>query len=106
MYLGAPDSDVHSDLLVSPDSKGSDGVPSLAYFIALECRRLVQCAVMLTVDGSLTAELFQHLGGTGQSVTRLADGDIEDELLDRELLHRVLGLFRHLGRLFLRDFDG
>jgi len=61
---------------------------------------------MLTVDGSLTAELFQHLGSTGQSVTRLADRDVEDELLDGELLHRVLGLFRHLGRVLLGDFDG
>jgi len=43
MYLGAPDSDVHSDLLVSPDTKGSDGVASLACFMALEGRRLVEC---------------------------------------------------------------
>jgi hypothetical protein len=44
----------------------------------------------------LTGQLFQHLGGTGKSVTRLADRDVQDELLDAELPHGVLGL---LGRL-------
>lgn len=48
----------------------------------------------LTVDRSLTRQLLKHLGGTGQSVTRLADGDVEDELLDAELPHGVLGLLR------------
>lgn len=47
-----------------------------------------------TVDRSLTRQLLEHLGGTGQSVTRLADGDVEDELLDAELPHGVLGLLR------------
>lgn len=47
-----------------------------------------------TVDRSLTRQLLKHLGGTGQSVTRLADGDVEDELLDAELPHGVLGLLR------------
>lgn len=45
-----------------------------------------------TVDRSLTAQLLQHLGGTGQSITRLADGNVQDELLDAELPHGVLGL--------------
>lgn len=47
-----------------------------------------------TVDRGLTGELLQHLGGTGQSVTRLADADVQDELLDAELPHGVLGLLR------------
>jgi hypothetical protein len=47
-----------------------------------------------TVDRGLTGELLQHLGGTGQSVTRLADRDVQDELLDAELPHGVLGLLR------------
>jgi hypothetical protein len=42
-----------------------------------------------TVDGSLTAQLLEHLGGTGKSVTRLANGDVEDELLDAQLTHGV-----------------
>jgi hypothetical protein len=48
----------------------------------------------LTVDGGLTRKLLQHLGGTGKSVTRLSDGDVQDELLDAELPHGVLGLLR------------
>lgn len=47
-----------------------------------------------TVDRSLTRQLLKHLGGTGQSVTRLADGDVEHELLDAELPHGVLGFLR------------
>ena len=45
-----------------------------------------------TVDGSLTAQLLEHLGGTSKSVTRLANGDVEDELLDAKLAHGVGGL--------------
>jgi hypothetical protein len=51
-------------------------------------------AAQLTVDRGLTGELLQHLGRTGQSVTRLADRDVQDELLDAELPHGVLGLLR------------
>lgn len=46
----------------------------------------------LTVDGGLTRKLLEHLGGTSKSVTRLANRDVQDELLDAELPHRVLGL--------------
>lgn len=53
-----------------------------------------------TVDGGLTAQLFEHFGGTGESVTRFADGDVEDELLDAEFFHRVGGLV-----LVARDLD-
>ncbi|KAG7059238.1 60S ribosomal protein L11 [Colletotrichum scovillei] len=69
-YLGATDGDVDSNLFVTAD----------------------------TEDGGLTGQLLQNLGGTGQSVTRLADGDVEDELLDVKLAHGVLGLLgRHFG---------
>lgn len=47
-----------------------------------------------TVDRSLTAQLLQHLGGTGQSVTRFTDRDVQDELLDAKLPVGVLGLLR------------
>lgn len=47
-----------------------------------------------TVDGSLTAQLLEHLGGTSKSVTRLANGDVEDELLDAQLTHGVGSLVR------------
>lgn len=45
-----------------------------------------------TVDGRLTAQLFQHLGGTGESISRLADGDVQHELLDAKLPHGVRAL--------------
>ena len=61
-------------LLVSPDAESTDSVSGLA------------------VDGSLTAQLFKHLCRTGETITRLADGDVEDELLDAELPHGVGGL--------------
>lgn len=50
--------------------------------------------IELTVDGSLTAQLLQDLGGTSQSVTRFTDGNVEDELLDAKLAHGVLGFLR------------
>lgn len=71
--LGATDGDVDGDLFVPPDTESSDGVAGLG------------------VDGRLTAQLLEHLGGTSKSVTRLAHGDVEDELLDAELPHGVGG---------------
>jgi len=72
--LWATDSDVNGDLLVTTDTEGTDSVASLR------------------VDWSLTRQLLQNLGGTGKSVTRLSDGDVEDKLLELELSHGVLGL--------------
>lgn len=48
--------------------------------------------VRRTVNWSLTAQLLEHLGGTSKSVTRLADGDVQDELLDAQFTHGVGGL--------------
>ena len=45
-----------------------------------------------TVDGSLTAQLLEHLGGTSKSVTRFTNGDVQDELLNAQLTHGVAGL--------------
>lgn len=74
--LGSTDGDVNGDLLVTTDTEGTDGVTGLG------------------VDRSLTGQLLQNLGGTGKSVTRLSDGDVEDELLNAKLTHGVglLGL--------------
>ena len=66
--LGASDGDVASDLLVTSDTETSEGVTGLAG------------------DGGLTGKLLKHLGGTGESVTRFTDGDVDDELVDLELL--------------------
>lgn len=45
-----------------------------------------------TVDGGLTRQLLKHLGGTGESVTRFTDGDVQNELLNLKLPHGVAGL--------------
>lgn len=71
LSLGATDSDVDGDLLVTTDTEGTDGVAGLG------------------VDGCLTGKLLEHLGGTSKSVTRLSNRDVQDELLDAELAHGV-----------------
>ena len=95
--LGATDGDVDGDLLVTADTEGTDGVTGLACGsvnpTSSSCnlsRRCVWCCwFSRTVDGGLTAQLLEHLGGTSKSVTRLADGDVQDELLDAQLTHGV-----------------
>lgn len=71
--LGASDGDVTSNLFVTPDGEGSDGVSGLGG------------------DGGLTGQLFQDLGSSGEPVTGFTNGDVDDELLDSELLHGVNG---------------
>ena len=92
--LGATDGDVHGDLLVTTDTERADGVAGLRG------------------DGCLAGELFEHLGSSCQTITRLADRDVcyrseytfsiplapkrqsertEDKLVDANLLHGVCG---------------
>jgi hypothetical protein len=55
-----------------------------------------------TVDGSLTGQLFQHFGGTSETITRFTDGDVQDELVDTQLAHGIGALvvaFRHLENI-------
>lgn len=44
-----------------------------------------------TVDGSLTTELLEHFRRSGQPITRFSDGNVEDEFVDAEFPHGVLG---------------
>lgn len=69
--LGATDGDVAGNLLVTADTETTEGVAGLAG------------------NGGLTGELLEHLGGTSQSVTRLTNRDVDDELVDLELLLNV-----------------
>jgi hypothetical protein len=74
--LGPADRDVHGDLFVAADAEGSDGVAGLACKrsgLELVNRERMDLVSGRTVDGRLTGQLLQHLGGTGQPVTRLAD---------------------------------
>jgi hypothetical protein len=95
--LSTTDGDVDGDLLVTADTEGTDGVTGLACgsvnptssSCSLQETRLVVLVVEHTVDRSLTAQLLEHLGGTSKSVTRLADGDVQNKLLDAQLTHGV-----------------
>jgi hypothetical protein len=71
---------MNRDLLVSADTKSSHSVTGLR------------------IDGGLTRQLLKHLGGTSQTITRLADTDVENKLLNLELSHGVGAL---VGRLLL-----
>jgi hypothetical protein len=66
---------VNGDLFVTTDTEGTDSVTSLG------------------VDGSLTSELFKHLGGTSESVTRFTNANVENQLLEAERTHGVGGSF-------------
>jgi hypothetical protein len=74
LSLGATDGDVDGDLLVTADTEGTDSVAGLG------------------VDGGLTRQLLENLGGTSKSVTRLTNRDVQDELGDAELAHGVARL--------------
>jgi len=74
LSLWTTDGDVDGNLFVTTDTEGTDGVAGLA------------------VNWSLTGELFQHLSGTGESITGLADTDVEDEFVDPQLTHWVARL--------------
>jgi len=69
--FGTADCDVDCDLFVSSDAKGAD------------------CVAGFAVNWCLTTQLFKHFGGTSKSVTRLADGDVQDQLVDAEFPHGV-----------------
>lgn len=61
--LGPADGNVHSDLLVTTDTKGTDSVACLA------------------VHRCLTGKLLEHLSGTCEPISGFADGDIENCVL-------------------------
>ena len=71
LSLGATDSNMDRDLLISSDAEGSDGVSSLG------------------VDGGLTRKLLKNLGGTGESITGLTNTDVEGKLLNAQFTHGV-----------------
>lgn len=58
LCLGAADGDVNGNLLVTTDTECSDGVAGLGG------------------DGCLAGKLFEHLRSSGQTITRLADGNV------------------------------
>lgn len=111
--LGATHSDVHRDLFVTTDTKGTDGVAGLAWTISVsffpshfEIHFPVFVVwVFHTVDRGLTAQLFEHLCSTGESVTRFADRDVKHELLDAQLAHRVGALVISFRLHLVREIE-
>ena len=54
---------------------------------------------MRTVDRCLTAQLFEHLRRSCETITRLSDRDVQNQLVDSQFPHGVGALvfaFRHL----------
>ena len=66
--LGTTNSDVAGNLFVTTDTEATQRVAGLSR------------------NRRLTRQLFQHLGGTSETVTRLTDRDVDDELVNLELL--------------------
>ena|ERR1700686_4682287 len=67
--------------------------------------QLDSCIVYLAVDRSLTAQLFQDLGCSGQSITTLANRDVEDEFLDFDVPHGICGFFIARGLLVVVSLE-
>jgi len=44
----------------------------------------------------LLGQLLQNLGGTSEPVTRFTDTDVQGELFDADLTHRIIGRVSHL----------
>jgi len=72
LSLLATDGDGDGDLLVTTDAEGAHSVPCLG------------------VDGGLSRQLLEHLGGTSEPVTALTDANVQAELLNAEGAHDVL----------------
>lgn len=72
LSLGASHGAADSNLFVTTNAEGADGVASLGE------------------DGSLTSELLNNLCGTGKPVTRLSHADVDAQLLNLKLLHYIL----------------
>ena len=49
-------------------------------------------SIRRTVNGCLTAQLLEHFGSSCKSISRFTDGDVENEFLDSQFPHGVLGL--------------
>ena len=69
--LVAADGDGGGDLLVTADTEGADGQAGTGE------------------DGGLAGQLLQHTAGKRQTITSLADRNVEDQLLNEDVLHGV-----------------
>ena len=80
LRLGATDSNVACNLFVTTDTEATE-----RWMLALIYATL-RTVAGLGRHGRLTGKLLKHLGRTGKAVTRLADRDVDDELINLQLL--------------------
>jgi len=73
------DGNTASNLFESLDTEGSDGESGLRE------------------DGLLLGQIFQDLGSLGELITGFTDGDVQDELVNTDFSHGVIGLGLSLG---------
>lgn len=94
--FGPADGNMHSDLFVTTNAEGTHGVAGLACGTICQYFRFFNLGVVQevirTVDGCLSTQLFQHFGGSSESVSRFADGDVENKLVNSKLPHGI-GIF-------------
>jgi len=69
--FGSPNSHMAGDLFIPADSKVTNSVTSLGS------------------DGGLTGKLLQDLGSSGESITGFTNRNVDNQLFDPELAHRV-----------------
>ena len=74
----ATDRHVTGNLLVPLDAEGSDGV------------------LGLRLDGLLAGEILKHLSSLGEFIARLTSAQVQDELINNDSSHLVIGLGRVL----------
>lgn len=91
--LGPSDGNMAGNLFVSSNTESTEGyrvtrrkVSLLKSFHISSSLSLLLTVSGLRGDGRLTSQLLQYLGGSGQPVTGLSNGDVDDELVDLELL--------------------
>jgi len=84
-FLGllTTDGDMAGDLLVTTNGERANGV------------------LRAGEDGLLFRELFQHTGGTRQAIAGFTNANVQNELVDLNVAHRVFLLFRHLTEHFV-----
>ena len=88
--LGTADGDMNGNLFVSTNAKSSNGIPCFAYKRWSEGTGREGRG--LTVDWRLATELLKHFGSSSQSITRFANGNVENEFLDTKLSHGIARL--------------
>ena len=81
--LLATNGSVHGDLLVTTDGEGTDGEASyrISIFLAI--------SPTLSINGFLSRDLLQDTSSLGDSISRLTNTNVNDQLLHSDVSHHV-----------------